>query len=72
MKTLPDTEKTERATALVAAPVIARQISVTPRYIHQLAAAGKIPCVRIGQKCVRFDRHAVAAALGFEWKGGQA
>jgi hypothetical protein len=56
---------------LVAAPIIARRISATPRYILQLAAAGKIPVVRIGQKCVRFDPHAVAQALGFIWEGAQ-
>jgi len=55
MKTLLKPEKQEHAT-LVAAPVIARRISATPRYILQLAAAGKIPVVRIGKKCLRFDR----------------
>ncbi|MCE2960850.1 MAG: hypothetical protein ACK46A_00515 [Akkermansiaceae bacterium] len=66
---LPNTEINEQAPALVAAPVIARRISATPRYILQLAAAGKIPVVRIGQKCVRFDPHAVAQSLGFIWEG---
>lgn len=70
MQTHTLTEATEQAPALVAAPVIARRISATPRYVLQLAAAGKIPVHRIGQKCVRFDRHAVAEALGFKWEGG--
>jgi hypothetical protein len=55
---------------LVKAQTIAHRISVTGRYVLQLADAGKIPCVRIGAKCVRFDPHAVAAALGFQWAGG--
>jgi len=57
---------------LVAAPIIARRISATPRYILQLAAAGRIPCIRIGAKCVRFEPQAVAAALGFNWEGSKA
>ena len=72
MKTLPTKETIEQAPALVAAPVIARRISATPRYILQLAAAGRIPCVRIGQKCVRFEPQAVAAALGFNWEGSKS
>ncbi len=68
MKTQPT--QPEQAPALVAAPTIARRISVTPRYILQLAEAGKIPCIRIGRKCVRFEPEAVAAALGFQWTGG--
>ena len=71
MKTFPNTADIEQAPALVAAPVIARRISATPRYILQLAAAGRIPCVRIGAKCVRFEPQAVASALGFAWEGGK-
>lgn len=71
MKTLPNTADIEQAHPLVAAPIIARRISATPRYILQLAAAGRIPCVRIGAKCVRFEPQAVAAALGFAWEGGK-
>lgn len=72
MKTLPTKEAIEQAHALVAAPVIARRISATSRYVLQLAAAGRIPVIRIGQKCVRFEPHAVAKALGFKWEGGAA
>lgn len=70
MKTLATKEKIEQAPVLVAAPVIAKAISATPRYILQLAAAGRVPCVRIGPKCVRFNPTAVAEALGFVWEGG--
>jgi len=74
MKTLPLKESIEQtagriaAPELVAAPAIARRLSVTGRYILQLAAADKIPCVRIGPKCVRFNPNHVAKALGFEWE----
>jgi excisionase family DNA binding protein len=54
----------------VAAPFIARQLSVTSRYILQLAALGTIPCVRLGHKCVRFNITEVAQALGVKLKGG--
>jgi len=47
----------------VAAPVIARRYAVTPRYILQLAAEDRIPHLRLGRKCVRFDESAVAAVL---------
>jgi excisionase family DNA binding protein len=58
----------EQAPEFVAAPVIARRLSVTGRYILQLAVQGRIPCLRLGKKCVRFDANAVAAALGIQWK----
>ncbi len=51
---------------LVAAPVVAKRFSVTTRYILQLADAGRIPCHRLGRKCVRFDLRKVEAALGVE------
>ena len=47
----------------VSAPVIAKRYNVTARYILQMAAANKIPSLRISSKCVRFDAAAVAAAL---------
>jgi excisionase family DNA binding protein len=62
-------EQAERMPEFVAAPVIARRLSVTGRYILQLAEAGKIPCIRLGRKCVRFSPPAVAAALGISWEG---
>jgi excisionase family DNA binding protein len=54
----------------VAAPTIARKLSVTSRYILQLAAQGKIPCVRLGFKCVRFNLAEVSQALGVTLTGG--
>ena len=55
----------------VAAPIIARKLSVTSRYVLQLAEQGKIPCVRLGRKCVRFNLAEVSQALGVTLtKGG--
>ena len=54
----------EHAPEYVAAPTIAKRFSVTSRYVLQLAAAGRIPCIRLGFKCVRFNPQAVAVALG--------
>jgi excisionase family DNA binding protein len=71
MKTSPLKETNEQAPELVAAPAIARRMSVTGRYILQLAEQGRIPCVRIGPKCVRFSPDAVAKALGFTWGAAQ-
>lgn len=45
------------------AETIGARYGVTGRYILQLAADKKIPCLRLGRKCVRFDPVAVAAAL---------
>lgn len=71
MKTDPKKTVVEQTPAeFVAAPVIARRLSVTGRYVLQMAEQKRIPCVRLGRKCVRFNPDAVAAALGFEWKGG--
>ena len=54
----------------VAAPIIARKLSVTSRYVLQLAEQGKIPCVRLGRKCVRFNLAEVSQALGVTLTGG--
>jgi excisionase family DNA binding protein len=59
---------TEPTPDFVQAPAIARRLSVTPRYILQLAEQGRIPCVRLGRKCVRFNPAAVATALGIDWE----
>ena len=50
--------------AHVNADAIGAEYGITGRYVLQLAAEGKIPCLRIGKKCVRFDADAVARALG--------
>jgi len=47
----------------VKAQVVADKYNVSSRYILQLAAQSKIPCIRIGKKCVRFELDAVSAAI---------
>jgi len=42
---------------------IAAKLACTSRYILLLAAEGRIPCLRIGRKCVRFSYAAVLEAL---------
>ena len=42
---------------------IARKYGITERYVLQMAASQKIPSLRIGRQCVRFDEQAVAAVL---------
>ena len=56
------------APEFVTAPVIARRLSVTGRFVLQMAEQNRIPCIRLGRKCVRFSPDAVAAALGFQWE----
>lgn len=68
MQTRTKSRIVEQAPEFVAAPVIARRLSVTGRYVLQMAEQGRIPCVRLGRKCVRFSPEAVAKALGLEWK----
>ena len=62
-------EVAAQAPEFVAAPAIARRLSVTARYILLLADAGRIPCIRLGKRCVRFSPGAGAAALGISWEG---
>lgn len=61
------TQHTQQATRDLAGWATSTQIAetykVSPRYILQLAAEGKIPCLRLGRKCVRFDSTKVAAAI---------
>jgi hypothetical protein len=47
----------------VNADSIGATYGVSGRYVLKLAAEGRIPCLRIGRKCVRFDPEAVAVAL---------
>lgn len=47
----------------VNADSIGATYGVSGRYVLKLASEGRIPCLRIGKKCVRFDPKAVAAAL---------
>lgn len=61
---IQNNSRNERAEPrLVNADTVAARYGVSGRYILQLAAQGKIPSLRLGRKCVRFDPDAVAAAL---------
>jgi excisionase family DNA binding protein len=59
----PVPNNTPNRPKFVTASEIARRYGVTSRYILQLATDGRIPCVRLGRKCVRFDAGAVATAI---------
>ena len=67
-----NTQIIEHNADYVAAPIIARKLSVTSRYVLQLAEQGKIPCVRLGRKCVRFNLAEVSQALGVTLTKGVA
>ena len=45
------------------AATVGARYGVTGRFILQLAAEKKLPCLRLGKKCVRFDPDAVAKAF---------
>jgi len=49
---------------LVNEETIGARYGVTGRFILQLAAKKKLPCLRLRRKCVRFDPVAVAKSFG--------
>jgi hypothetical protein len=53
----------EAASRFVDARFIAKKYKISPRYVLLMAAAGRIPSLRLGRKCVRFDQDAVARVL---------
>jgi excisionase family DNA binding protein len=65
MKTKPSQQhcSSDPHCKFVNASQIAKIYSVVPRYILKLAAEGRIPSLRVGKKCVRFNPDAVAKAL---------
>lgn len=48
---------------LITASELAAVLGVTTHTIRHWARMGRIPCLRVGQKTLRFDREAVLAAL---------
>jgi excisionase family DNA binding protein len=64
MNALPITKQPAQAPLLVSASAIAKDLSVTARYVHLLAEQGKIPVVRFGRRCIRFSKPDVFRALG--------
>jgi excisionase family DNA binding protein len=59
-------KQTEVGPLLVPAKAIARDLSCTPRFVLMLLEQGKIPGVRFGRACIRFNRAAVFEALGVQ------
>ena len=47
----------------VSARFIAQKYGITERYVLQLAAEKKIPSMRLGRKCVRFNERDVEKAM---------
>ncbi|MCC7364351.1 MAG: helix-turn-helix domain-containing protein [Dehalococcoidia bacterium] len=48
---------------LITASELAAVLGVTTHTVRHWARTGRIPCLRVGQKTLRFDREAVLAAL---------
>ena len=59
--TLVDDLEVKRS--FVDARYLAKKYGVTGRYILMMAAEKRIPCLRLGRKCVRFRENEVAKAL---------
>lgn len=51
------------AIPLVTTRELAVELGVTADTIRGWARSGRIPCLRVGQKTLRFDREAVLAAI---------
>jgi excisionase family DNA binding protein len=66
MSAIPKTKQVEAEPLLVPAKAIARELSCTPRFVHMLHEQGKIPAVRFGKACIRFNKSDVFAALGIK------
>jgi excisionase family DNA binding protein len=49
---------------LITTSDLARRLGVTSDTIRKWARDGRIPCLRVGQKTLRFDPKAVLNALG--------
>jgi len=44
-----------RMRTLMTAQDVAERLKIKPKTVYNMAAAGTIPCVRIGERTVRFD-----------------
>lgn len=60
---LPPKPTPPAATPLVTTRELAAELGVTADTIRGWARSGRIPCMRVGQKTLRFDREAVLAAI---------
>jgi excisionase family DNA binding protein len=70
----PPASTTPPATPLVTTSELAVMLGVTADTIRGWARSGRIPCLRVGRKTLRFDREAVLAAIrdGHAPEGGAA
>ncbi len=63
----PPPPATERSTSetrpLITAGELAAILGVSTHTVRHWARTGRIPCLRVGQKTLRFDRDAVLAAI---------
>ena len=65
-KTAPNNEEhlsEELPPRYVSAAVISRKYNITTRFVLAMAADGRLPCLRIGKRTVRFSENAVAATF---------
>ena len=63
MKKHHNTDNNEPSRRFVAARFIAKKYGISERQVLLMAAAKKIPSLRIGPKCIRFLEDEVADAL---------
>lgn len=50
----------EREKNLLKVGAVAERLGLSVPHTYRLAAAGELPCVRIGEKSIRFEEAAVA------------
>lgn len=57
---------------LIATDELARLLQITPDTVLRWTRRGRIPCVRVGKRTLRFDADAVLVALATGGHGGGA
>ncbi len=63
MKLTKQPPNSQTSAAFVDARHIAARYSVSPRQILLMAADNRIPCLKLGKKCIRFNEADVSLAL---------
>jgi excisionase family DNA binding protein len=61
----------QKEEGLLNAGQVAEEWNVKPRWPLMLAQQGKLPCVRLGRKCVRFRRADVDAFAAAKLSNGE-
>lgn len=56
-------ERRSTAARLVALPVMAADLGVRPEDLRREALAGRVPCVRVGDRSLLFDRERIRRLL---------